>query len=105
MKGRARFWVTVCILAFLAFTALGFYKMFAYNNPKYTIFEETQNAYVEGDAYNYIINGTYATAYFVLAGAMLLTACGVHGLAILEDLRDRMPKQTPAEQDPSPLEG
>lgn len=94
MKEHARFWVTVCILAFLTFTFLGFYKIFAYNNPEYaSTYNKSKNAYVQGDAYNYIINGTYATAYFVLAGTMLLTACGVHGLAVLEDMRDRLPKR------------
>ena len=32
-----------------------------------------KNAYVGGDAYNYIINGTYAAAYFVLAAGFLIS--------------------------------
>ena len=48
------------------FIGLGFHKMFAYNNPDGRI-GEAVNAYVGGDAYNYIINANYATAYFALA--------------------------------------
>lgn len=35
------------------------------------------NAYVGGDAYNYIINGTYATAFFVLTAMFILSAIGL----------------------------
>ena len=35
------------------------------------------NAYVGGDAYNYIINGTYATAFFVLTATFVLAAIGL----------------------------
>lgn len=35
------------------------------------------NAYVGGDAYNYIINGTYATAFFVLTTMFVLAAIGL----------------------------
>lgn len=31
------------------------------------------NAYVGGDAYNYIINGTYSTAYNVLASGFMIS--------------------------------
>jgi len=50
---------------------IGFYKMFAYSNPE-SSFGTSQNVYVGGDAYNYIINSNYATAYFVLAGVFVL---------------------------------
>lgn len=44
----------------------GFNKMFVYENyNSYTI--ESVNAYVGEDAYNYIINANYTTAYFILA--------------------------------------
>lgn len=54
----------------------GFDKMFNYNSGdayphKYV------NAYVGGDAYNFIINGTYATAYFVLTAMFVLAAIGL----------------------------
>lgn len=47
------------------FVILGFYKILIYENGEYTY--DSVNAYVGGDAYNYIINANYATAYFVLA--------------------------------------
>ncbi|MEX1308772.1 MAG: hypothetical protein AB1Z19_09610 [Eubacteriales bacterium] len=50
----------------LGFLALGLYKMFVYSNPESFILS-SKNAYVGGDAYNYIINANYATSFFVLA--------------------------------------
>ncbi|WP_053956809.1 hypothetical protein [Inediibacterium massiliense] len=48
------------------FICTGFYKMFCYDSGEsYT--KDPVNAYVGGDAYNYIINSNYATGYFVLA--------------------------------------
>lgn len=44
---------------------IGFYKLFYYNSGEY--YGDPVNAYVGGDAYNFIINANYATAYFVLA--------------------------------------
>ena len=38
---------------------------------------ETVNAYVGGDAYNYIINGTHATAFFVLTTMFVLAGIGL----------------------------
>lgn len=43
-----------------------------YNSEEYSILN--QNAYVGGDAYNFIINGTYFTGYSVLGGASGLGA-------------------------------
>lgn len=43
----------------------GYDRMVNYRNSDY----KSVNAYVGGDAYNYIINGTYSTSFFVL-GAM-----------------------------------
>lgn len=48
------------------FIGLGFHKMFAYNNGESYPYKLV-NAYVGGDAYNYIINANLATAYFILA--------------------------------------
>lgn len=50
----------------VVFIGIGFYKMLAYNNGENYPYEII-NAYVGGDAYNYIINANYAVAYFVLA--------------------------------------
>ncbi len=42
-----------------------------YNSENFTSLNK--NAYVGGDAYNYIINGTYFTGYSVIASATLLS--------------------------------
>lgn len=55
---------------------LGFHKMLIYENGEYS-FSRHVNAYVGGDAYNYIINGTYATAFFVLTAMFVLAAIGL----------------------------
>lgn len=57
-----------CLIAMGIFLALGFFKMLVYEYDDY----DAINAYVGGDAYNFIINGTYATAYFVLAGSSFI---------------------------------
>ena len=44
---------------------IGFHKLFYYDSGEY--YGDPINAYVGGDAYNFIINANYATAYFVLA--------------------------------------
>ncbi len=71
-------WKASCIISiFVSIIPLcfGFYKLFAYNNSYYSLV----NAYVEGDAYNYIINANYATACFVLVAVLILFSafCGV----------------------------
>lgn len=48
----------------------GFDKMYVYESAE--LFKKSKNVYVGGDAYNYIINGTYSTAFFVLATSFLL---------------------------------
>lgn len=65
-------WKEVSFMMFalsLGSLCMGFYKLFFYSNEDY---DELVNVYVEGDAYNYIINGAYATAYFVLMGSFLI---------------------------------
>lgn len=52
------------------FVLQGFNKMFRYDDSSWA----PVNAYVGGDAYNFIINGTYATAYFVLAAGCMIAA-------------------------------
>ena len=41
---------------------IGFDKMLNYNSGEYYPYKY-HNAYVGGDAYNYIINGNYSTAF------------------------------------------
>lgn len=49
-----------------------------YNSESYPRLNE--NAYVGGDAYNYIINGTYFTGYSVLGTALIVcSAIFIHG--------------------------
>ncbi|MDN4494921.1 hypothetical protein [Ureibacillus aquaedulcis] len=64
--------------------AMGFYKMFIYENSD-SYFEESINTYVGGDAYNYIINGTYTVAYFVLALVFMVYTATMMILNVLKN--------------------
>jgi len=67
----------------------GYDKMTNYNNPEnLSLFSDEKriNAYVGGDAYNYIINGNYSIAFFVLALFFLIIGLALiflHELKIL----------------------
>ena len=50
--------------------------MINYNSGEFYPYE-TVNAYVGGDAYNYIINGAYANAFFVLTAMFILSSIGL----------------------------
>ncbi len=67
------------------FLILGFYKMLIYENGESYPYD-MKNAYVGGDAYNFIINGTYTTAYFVLMAAFLIFGVGllIYGELVLQ---------------------
>ena len=54
----------------------GLDKMFRYDSGD-SYPHKYVNAYVGGDAYNYIINGTYATAFFVLTAMFVLASIGL----------------------------
>ena len=75
-------WSVWCYLAIasLCCGAFTFYKgldkMFRYDSGD-SYPHKYVNAYVGGDAYNYIINGTYATAFFVLTALFVLAAIGL----------------------------
>lgn len=59
----------------------GFDKKDSYNNDEnFSILNN--NAYVGGDAYNFIINGTYFTGYLVIGSAMMIS--GMISLLISE---------------------
>jgi hypothetical protein len=60
-----------CFLATTIFIYMGFDKMTRYYSSEYMP-SLNENAYVGGDAYNYIINGTYSTSFFVLATGFLI---------------------------------
>ncbi len=95
----------VAIIAFVVaaiFAGIGFFKMYAYQNPNY-VEEETAmyeaattvNAYVGGDAYNYIINAGKATANFVVSLIFVVIGFGCYIIHLLkvrnELLRDLVP--------------
>lgn len=77
----------VFIILFGIMTYKGYDKITNYYNSDYSMLNK--NAYVGGDAYNYIINGTYAAAYFVLAAGFLISGivCMAAGflLAVIEE--------------------
>lgn len=58
-------------------------KLTNYYNSEYTTLNNV-NAYVGGDAYNYIINGNYATGFFVLSMGFMIAAtiCLTSGLTL-----------------------
>lgn len=62
----------ICFIIGCYFTMVGFDKKNTYYNSKYSFLDE--NVYVGGDAYNYIINGTYFMGYLTLASGMFITA-------------------------------
>lgn len=68
MKNILRVLSVFMLVLALYFGNLGFEKKDAYYNSDVT----NINAYVGGDAYNYIINGTYFTGYLVLSGSLLI---------------------------------
>lgn len=63
--------------------------MFVFENGEY-LWSEPVNAYVGGDAYNYIINANYAIGYFVLAGVLILSAIGCGVLWYLEIIMNKI---------------
>lgn len=67
--------------------SLGLDKMFNYDSGEYYPYEY-HNAYVGGDAYNYIINGNYATGFFVLATMFALMGIGFIVLYYLSKMAD-----------------
>ena len=70
---KATKWMVFAYISFVCavFTFYkGIDKMTRYHNGAHI------NAYVGGDAYNYIINGNYATAFFVLTTMFVLAGIG-----------------------------
>lgn len=62
-----------------------------YNSENYP--DLNKNAYVGGDAYNYIINGNYATAFFVLTAMFVLAAIGLMILHYVSREKNALPPQ------------
>lgn len=77
MRTAALNWLTILTIVFIIlgilFAGIGFHKMLVYENSEYS-WAKTKNAYVGGDAYNYIINGTYFSGFSALSGAMFICA-------------------------------
>ncbi len=72
-------WSILSILSFfkaMAFYADGYDKFSHYSNYQ----GHSVNAYVGGDAYNYIINSNYATGYYVMS--LLFAVLGIGFLII-----------------------
>lgn len=61
--------IVISAIIGLLFWIRGFYFYLAYESGDYG---DSVNAYVGGDAYNYIINGTYFTAFAVIGGVFIL---------------------------------
>lgn len=75
---KGAIWATFSALSFLVSAIvlwLGLDKMLNYSNGESYPYK-FHNAYVGGDAYNYIINGNYATGFFVLATMFALLGIG-----------------------------
>ena len=93
-KANASIWSSMATISLLCgcFTMYkGIDKMTRYANGDYVQI----NAYVGGDAYNYIINGTYATAFFVLTAMFVLSAIGLmilHYVSITKEETESKPE-------------
>ena len=109
VRKPAKFLLVIAILFYLLSAVMlykGYDKMTNYSNPEYS-FMTTHNAYVGGDAYNYIINGNYATGFFVLSGSFLITGtlfCGFYRFGSqlprtgMGDADQRKAKDEPAQE-------
>ena len=73
MRTKVIILAVICIIVSGVFFGKGYNVKNEYYNSDYSTLNK--NAYVVGDAYNYIINGTYFTGYSVIASAMLI--CGM----------------------------
>lgn len=95
---RTNLWMGLSVVSFVISAILifvGFEKMFVYENGESYPYD-LHNAYVGGDAYNYIINGNYATAFFVLATLFALLGVGfiiVHYLHKADSTQELLTEQ------------
>lgn len=88
---RISYWIVTAILSTIS-GCFCFYKgidkMMNYANGDYY----KANAYVGGDAYNYIINSNYTTAYFILAATFFISALCMVIIHYLRRISDDMSK-------------
>ena len=96
----------ILLLTGVTFLTLGFDRIHNYNNPdseeSYLLdddSEDPKNAYVGGDAYNYIINGTHSTSYFVLASALFILSVLLFLCQIQYDTRELIRKTQQENED------
>ncbi len=76
------FWSISSLISFIVSAIMinnGYRKISVYSNSDFHPYDNV-NAYVKGDAYNYIINSNYSTGFYVLA--LLFTVLGVGFLLI-----------------------
>lgn len=64
--------ITIVIASIFVYKAFDVKENY-YNSDTYTSF--SKNAYVGGDAYNYIINANYFTGYLTFAGCLYIISC------------------------------
>ncbi len=76
----------VFLVLSIMFSIFAFYKLLVYENSDYHT-EDNKNAYVNGDAYNYIINGTYFAGFASLSGACLICSCATYSLGEYAELK------------------
>lgn len=92
MKSFLAFLIVIFSIASLFFLYKGFDKSTNYQNDPEKSWNNI-NAYVGGDAYNYIINSNMATGYFVLGGAFCLSAIGCGILITVKESNINQTKQ------------
>ncbi len=82
------FFGAIMLIAFFIFLFIGFDKINNYSNSD-LFYSSNTNAYVGGDAYNYIINGTYFTGYMVLAIGFLISSVILFATARFQPYKER----------------
>lgn len=89
---KKKLFTFACIFYVLAAITMykGIDKMVNYSNSEYS-FGDHHNAYVGGDAYNYIINSGFSTGFFTLTAGFTVTGTILLGIGILIS---RMPEVT-----------
>lgn len=91
MSTIKRIFYGICIVAVIALLFFGYQaydKKNNYYNSEYMV-ELNQNAYVGGDAYNYIINAGYFVGYSSLCGACAIVATIAFGCASLLEMTEK----------------
>lgn len=100
MSSRSRTALKVISVVLLAASLFAIYKGFDcilnYRNSDFSSLNV--NAYVGGDAYNYIINGTYFAGYMALGGGALVSAallwCSALKLEAIDSAKETLNKMT-----------